>query len=53
MNGDDPKRFMFRCPNGHVGRIDREQAVGDVSIICRECEFHGYADEGEVVRTYE
>lgn len=42
---------MFRCPNGHLGRIDEEQAAGDVSIICTadDCDFHGYVDEGEVV----
>lgn len=40
---------MFRCPNGHLGRIDGEQAAGDVSIICTECDFHGYVGAGEVL----
>lgn len=48
---DNP--HLFRCPNGHLGRIDDDQLEGTVSIICTgnygECDFHGYVDEGEVV----
>lgn len=40
-------RHWFRCPNGHLGRIDDEQANGEVSIHCESCDFHGYVDEGE------
>ena len=44
---------LFRCPNGHLGRMDDEQLEGEVSIICNgnygECDFHGYVDDGEVV----
>lgn len=40
---------MVRCPNGHIGRIDAEQADGEVSIVCPSCEFHGYIDECEEV----
>lgn len=48
---------LFRCPNGHLGRIDDDQLDAEVSIDCQgggytgedECEFHGYVDEGEVV----
>lgn len=46
-------QHLFRCPNGHLGRIDDDQLAGDVSIICEgnyaECDFHGYVDDGEVV----
>jgi hypothetical protein len=49
-------KHLFRCPNGHLGRIDDEQLAGDVSIICEgggytggDCDFHGYVDDGEVV----
>lgn len=46
-------QHLFRCPNGHLGRIDDEQLDGEVSIICEgnyaECDFHGYVDDGEVV----
>ncbi|MFB6201085.1 MAG: hypothetical protein ABEI98_03650 [Halorhabdus sp.] len=48
---------LFRCPNGHLGRIDDDQLAGDVSIDCTgggytgddDCEFHGDVSEGEVV----
>lgn len=40
---------MFRCPNGHLGRIDDDQQNGEVSIVCTECSFHGYVDEGTVL----
>jgi hypothetical protein len=44
---------LFRCPNGHLGRITNDQLDGDVSIICEgnygECDFHGDVDDGEVV----
>lgn len=43
---------MFRCPNGHLGRIDDDQLAGDVSIICEgndgDCDFHGFVGGGEV-----
>lgn len=40
---------MFRCPNGHLGRIDADQESGAVSIICDSCDFHGFVDDGEVL----
>lgn len=44
---------LFRCPEGHLGRIDDDQLAGEVSIVCTgnygECGFHGYVGEGEVV----
>lgn len=40
---------MFRCPNGHIGRIDEEQLNGEVSIICDSCDFHGYVSDGELL----
>lgn len=43
---------LFRCPNGHLGRIDDEQLAGEVSIGCTgddDCDFHGDVSEGEVV----
>jgi hypothetical protein len=44
---------LFRCPNGHLGRMDDEQLNGEVSIICNgnygDCDFHGYVGDGEVV----
>lgn len=37
--------LMFKCPDcGSIGRIDDEQASGQVSIICSECRWHGYVD---------
>lgn len=42
-------KFKFRCPNGHIGRIDGEQADGIVSIICDSCDFHGYVNDGELL----
>lgn len=42
---------LFRCPNGHLGRIDDDQLAGDVSIICGTdgCGFHGDVTDGDVV----
>lgn len=40
---------FFRCPNGHIGRVDSDQEAGDVSIICDTCDFHGYVDDGEIL----
>lgn len=40
--------YWFRCPNGHLGRIDGQQLRGRASIVCDECDFHGSVDEGEV-----
>lgn len=45
---------LWKCPNGHIGRIDDDQLNGEVSIDCpgggytgdRECDFHGYVDDG-------
>lgn len=49
----DAEEVYFKCPNGHLGRIDQEQLEGEVSIICKgnysDCDFHGYIDEGDVV----
>jgi hypothetical protein len=51
-------KHLFRCPNGHLGRIDDDQLKGAVSIDCTgsggyegdtECSFHGYIDDGELV----
>lgn len=42
------KLYWFRCPRGHLGRIDAEQLEGVVSIICEECGWHGYVSEGTV-----
>lgn len=53
MSEYDADEVYFRCPNGHLGRIDEEQLAGEVSIICKgnydDCDFHGYVDDGEVV----
>lgn len=40
--------YWFRCPNGHLGRIDDDQAAGKVSIVCDSCDFHGYVEEGHI-----
>lgn len=47
-------KHLFRCPHGHVGRIDDDQLAGEVSIVCEgnrydDCTFHGYVDDGEVI----
>lgn len=46
-------RHLFRCPKGHLGRIDDEQLAGEVSIECLgnygDCSFHGYVQDGTVV----
>lgn len=39
----------FKCPNGHIGLIDEEQAQGTVSIICDQCDFHGYVKDGTLL----
>ena len=39
--------FCFRCPYGHLGRIDQEQKEGKVSIVCI-CGWHGYVQEGKL-----
>jgi hypothetical protein len=44
-----PENGMFRCPNGHLGRIDEDQRAGEVSIICDSCDFHGYVQDGELL----
>lgn len=50
----DPDEVYFKCPNGHLGRIDEGQLTGEVSIICEgnyaDCDFHGYINDGELVR---
>jgi len=48
--GGDPSEWphdhWFRCPAcGSLGRIDRSQYEGEVSIICTDCAFHGYRKE--------
>lgn len=40
--------YIFTCPAGHIGYIDEEQAEGEVSIICDQCDFHGFVDEGKL-----
>lgn len=33
--------WMIRCPGcGLVGRADKDQVMGRVSIDCPECEYH-------------
>lgn len=42
--------WWFRCPKCKgVGKIDDEQKVGTVSIVC-DCGFHGYAKDGTVLK---
>lgn len=38
--------YWFRCPDGHLGRIDQEQADAKVSIVCDQCHFHGLVGQG-------
>ena len=42
----------FRCPNGHVGMIDKDQKEGLVSIICDSCDFHGFSFDGEILEEF-
>lgn len=45
-NPDGALLHWFRCPSGHLGRIDQEQADGKVSIVCDQCHFHGLVGQG-------
>jgi hypothetical protein len=42
---EPPADYSFTCPRcSCVGSIDEQQATGQVSIICTECDWHGYID---------
>jgi len=35
------EEFWFKCPGcGYFAGVDKEQALGQVSIDCPECDFH-------------
>ncbi len=39
---DWPHPHWFRCPNGHLGMIARDQYEGEAQIVCKHCGWAGY-----------
>ena len=44
--------YWFRCPSGHKQLIDDDQKECVSSIICDQCDFEGYSDEGYIDGKY-
>lgn len=44
--------YWFICPSMHRLLIDADQQAGVSPIVCDQCDFDGYVDEGDVIDKY-
>jgi len=51
---DGVKQYWVVCPGcGTMGKVDKDQVEGKVSIVCPECEYHETHDLRPLFESYE